>query len=1054
MAGNDSININIGDGTTIAVPKWAQEITADTIVHQLKLGNKFQKDLLKNLSDLTIDVKDFEKELTGIFERLKRRQEQIAEEEAKSRRKFAKDIAKKTSDIVNDLSDTSKPLTKMTELTGAFGSALGDMTGSFLKDSKALGAAGEMFKKAMPGLNLAGDALMAYVGFQAGRIEQFAAAQKSMIDAGAIYYESAAEFDKLYQNASAAGITYTQLANIAAGYGTALQSLGTGVSSGTKAFSEFFKDINETSDKFGDFGMSSENLANTYAEFIDVQRLTGSINRDTIGVQDKLRQGFQELMLETTALASLTGKNRNEMLQRQMAALKDPRNAAALIKMREAGLVDQADAAEQIIKQFASGTEEFGQVGATLSNALAEELSTTKDNIEDFDIGDVLRQTDRVLYGVLQEHAPDFLSGINDAVRTGQVEGDNLGTFVYDQFMGMREALADQDIFQGAVGPSNEYAKMVLDLQNIAILTEKTFGNVKNMTDAELAAFQDQTGKNAGEAGKATVAVNDLITTFLEVQNALTYPLNKSADIAEFLSGALKGALDRLKNGGEENNSPPPPTASLDGYDQAYSDALEADPNFTAEPLDLKHELMEYDAGVLARHEEMMRQSGGTTETKQDPLYGTLTLVTTNSGPRWMMPEGRATGGPVDAGETYLVGEQGPEFIEPGMKGNVTSFSKTTEQIKAREAELSNVINTLERFFEMGGNSGYNSNQSMAELSVEDVNKIVDSRIGALFEAIKPLAEVSKLSGMISDVRRSLSVFKDTTSDVVKSYNDNNEEIKWWMQDMLESTPTIPIAPAWTEAEAKAVEDFKAVIEGFGEGVSQKTKFNTPGERRYAAAMGYIKDPLDAFGGYGGDAKSNLVAAESIDAFGGVGSEVKDNLQDAWWLKPVLEQQEEKHNEWTEAEAKAVEDFKAIVDGFGDGASKTKFKTAGERRYAASQGYIADPMDAFGGSGEAIKHDFVAAEDIDAFGGQGEEIQQKPAETVTPSTSKTPRVRSETDVEQDTSSSNKSDADVESMLSEYNELKKTQLEVIKRFKTLMKTVAKSNKENGTSAPVE
>ena len=153
MAGNDSININIGDGGTIAVPKWAQEITADTIVNQLKLGNKFQRDLIKNLANLSIDTNDFEKELTLIFERLRKRQEQIAEAEAKSRREFAKDIAKKTNDIVNELSDTSEPLTKMTELAGNFGKALGGL-GGMLKDSKDLGGMGALLKKSLHGLNL------------------------------------------------------------------------------------------------------------------------------------------------------------------------------------------------------------------------------------------------------------------------------------------------------------------------------------------------------------------------------------------------------------------------------------------------------------------------------------------------------------------------------------------------------------------------------------------------------------------------------------------------------------------------------------------------------------------------------------------------------------------------------------------------------------------------------------------------------------------------------------------------------------------------------------
>ena len=46
---------------------------------------------------------------------------------------------------------------------------------------------------------------------------------------------------------------------------------------------------------------------------------------------------------------------------------------------------------------------------------------------------------------------------------------------------------------------------------------------------------------------------------------------------------------------------------------------------------------------------------------------------------------------------------------------------------------------------------------------------------------------------------------------------------------------------AWTDAEAKRVEDFLAVTKTFGSGASQKIKFNTAGERAYAIARGYIK---------------------------------------------------------------------------------------------------------------------------------------------------------------------------------------------------------------------
>ena len=443
-------------------------------------------------------------------------------------------------------------------------------------------------------------------------------------------------------------------------------------------------------------------MAQTYADFIDVQRLTGSINRDTIGVQDKLRQGFQDLMVETSALASLTGKNRNEILQRQMASLKDPRVAAATLRMRESGLGDQANAAESIVKQFAMGAEEFGQFGTTLSTALAEELSTTKDNIEQFDIRDTLVQVDPELQNILDQHAPAFLDGINDAVRTGQVEGGNLSTFVFNEFIKMKDSLLTQDVFQGASGASNTYIQKVKELTNSAILAEQNLGNLVGMTDEELAKFERKTKKNLGEAGTAVVAVNDLVTTFLEVQNALTYPLNKSADLAASLSTYLRKAMDRLKSSEEKEEGEIASTATKQGeyFDQSQQIAEEqgitpeelrkSDPLFDSSGMGAD-EILPFDPAAI----EAAIQQGMTKEVIMSPTLGREIIVLKDRGDPILKFEARKDGGAVVRGETYLVGEQGPEFIEAGMAGNVTSFEKTTEQIRERGKVLSGMIDSL-----------------------------------------------------------------------------------------------------------------------------------------------------------------------------------------------------------------------------------------------------------------------------------------------------------------------------------------------------------------------
>ena len=67
---------------------------------------------------------------------------------------------------------------------------------------------------------------------------------------------------------------------------------------------------------------------------------------------------------------------------------------------------------------------------------------------------------------------------------------------------------------------------------------------------------------------------------------------------------------------------------------------------------------------------------------------------------------------------------------------------------------------------------------------------------------------------------------------------------------------------------------------------------------------------------------------------------------------------------------------------------------------------------------------------------------------ISPKSAQTPSIRNELDTQTTKTTERKSSVDIDNIMSEYNQLKKNQLEVVKRFKTLMKSATKSGISGG------
>jgi len=537
MAKNN--NIRLPDGTTVSVPAWASENTLKALLGQLKVGSRFYKSLTDLIARGDYDASKLSQ---AIQKNSKAQQDSDNREnkaEKRSRENFAKTIAKATNDIVGEFSNTDKPLTTLTKNLEQLTSGVANATGSMLGKSKTL------MKMAGPYMETAGkvggamtDALFAYAGFQAGRVEQFAKAQENMINAGAIFHDASFDFHSLYKKSVQGGISYQKFTELVQQHGVGMQILGDGVSTGSKTFIEFFKNINKAGDQFGDWGLSNENMAEVYADYINVARLTGTITRGMTDVMDKSKVGFTELMNETSALSSLTGQSRDKIIRDRFSALSDPAAAAGILQLRDAGMHKQADAAEAVLSQIALAGDALGQPGVELANAINKTLQMKSDDIKNFDIQDVLNQTSPELIGAFNQMAPGFIDSINTAIKTGSTSG-NLSTFILDQWSVMK-ANIDASMQTQLDGP----AALIYSIEQGQIALNRDYSNVLGLSATEFAAIVKQSENNLKTSGTAVVALNDMTATYLQAMEWLTWNLDDTSSLAKDFSGMLLEFFD------------------------------------------------------------------------------------------------------------------------------------------------------------------------------------------------------------------------------------------------------------------------------------------------------------------------------------------------------------------------------------------------------------------------------------------------------------------------------------------------------------------------------
>ena len=524
-------NILLPDGSTISVPAWATETTLVGMAQQMQRTNVLTSEMLNGVKEMSDMDDEVIKAINNTINAVKTNTETDLNQ-SKAKNNGVIGAVKAVNNTATFFGDAEKPMSSMVGALKTLSKNIDGPNGKggLAKLTKMLKLEGFM-KRWGGAMDVAADVALAWAGWNAAKFEQFAEVQQKMIDSGSIFYDSAGEFDKLYEQSFRSGVTYNAFADTVSNYGSTMTALGGNVSKGSKKFLGMFKSLSEVTDDMGDLGMQNAELMNQYAAYSEMARITGQIDSNSMEDQGKkLGASFANLVVESTALASLTKLNRNEILAAKVAAMSDVRLSAGTNILRQQGLEDQAISVENISKQIAEialaaegpGKQAFENLGEAINVA----TMTYSRNIGNFTLEGYL---DQGTLATLQAVAPGLTDTIAMKIREGTLAGDGVQNFLINE---VSKIDTSKRFSQSAEG----YGKEIQGLQGTILRFNKDFKAVIGKNQEDIKKLNEETKKKLEAAGTTVEAMNDAAKMFLTAQEAITLPLNKLSAGVESVS--------------------------------------------------------------------------------------------------------------------------------------------------------------------------------------------------------------------------------------------------------------------------------------------------------------------------------------------------------------------------------------------------------------------------------------------------------------------------------------------------------------------------------------
>ena len=514
---------NPAGGPPLNIPAWASEETMRNIATDIGVMSQIDKTLAKTISEFSKDLGEaFSKVTDGATADTAGNNETAAV--TKNTTKQTKQLARKIVDSTSFMGNTERPLTSIVgamkeagpAIAGALGQFFGPLGKAFGKmENGGLSALGSMIKK---NGDVISDAAFMWLGWNVGKLEAFAEVQKQMIDNGAIIFENGKAFNELRLSVNASGVTYDAFSKTIAANGSAINAFGGNVSLGTRRFADFFRDLEQSADALGDFGISNAELLQQTGEFLEYQRLTGGLVRGTVGLEDDLSTAFTQLQLETAGLASITGMQRSQLLQNALQ-VNNIDFAAGMVNLQGAEK-DAVDEARQLFQNFESLVGTTTPL-STLSNALARSLAVVNGDLSALDVEEIAQAMNATDVAALKNaFGQSIFDDVEAALQSGDVE--QVREVIFDNLIGadlVRLGTQQASVSDALAGSSK-------DLSQAMLVIKQTFGDI---SVEEYRQARVEAAAALAEAGTSTKLLNDATKAFLQIQNTFTLNMDTLA---------------------------------------------------------------------------------------------------------------------------------------------------------------------------------------------------------------------------------------------------------------------------------------------------------------------------------------------------------------------------------------------------------------------------------------------------------------------------------------------------------------------------------------------
>lgn len=128
------------------------------------------------------------------------------------------------------------------------------------------------------------------------------------------------------QAAAALGLSFEQFSNNISQYSSVIQKTG------LANFTEFFKDVRQGSNYFYELGLSSNELSNYAATYLEINR---QINEASLDDLSERQRGFDRLLMDFYKTVQMTSGNIEDLMQSYLRQVKDPKTRLAFLMIPE-----------------------------------------------------------------------------------------------------------------------------------------------------------------------------------------------------------------------------------------------------------------------------------------------------------------------------------------------------------------------------------------------------------------------------------------------------------------------------------------------------------------------------------------------------------------------------------------------------------------------------------------------------------------------------------------------------------------------------------------------